>query len=193
LLSLFLALGALAQSGDATVEGRVLNKLTGAGIAKITVFLRSNTFPQAIYNADTDNPVSVFLGSQDVTGTEFILNAGSPPLRVVHRDGADTLRAFMEQPQQATLVILPRMPDSFHIVRAAVCGPDGKCEMKHVFPGDYYAFIFRGTRSSYDFFNGSADLTRPEFLQAVFSDATLVHLSERAVVEIKLPVVNWPE
>jgi hypothetical protein len=54
LLSLFLALEALAQTGGATVEGRVLNKLTGAGIAKITVFLRSNTFPQTIYNADTD-------------------------------------------------------------------------------------------------------------------------------------------
>ncbi len=85
------------------------------------------------------------------------------------------------------------MPDSFHIVRATGCSQDGRCEIKHIFPGDYYALIFRGTRSTNDFFNGSADLRRPEFLQAVISDATLVHLSERAVAEIKLPVVNWPE
>lgn len=131
-------------------------------------------------------PASVLLGNREVMDREFTLDADSPRLRIIYRQGAGTVRAAIEPGVQATLVLYPRVRSDGQIIRTSQCSPDGTCELPNVAPGDYNAVAFRSVPRSYI-------LAETALIDAVVPSGVPVHISEGLTITLPLPLVHWPQ
>lgn len=84
----------------------------------------------------------VFLGEYEVTGQAFTAAANGPPLRLVLKQSAGTVRGTVEKGDGATVVLFPQRVEGVALGQTAACGAGGSFEMTDVSPGDYYIAAF---------------------------------------------------
>jgi hypothetical protein len=85
---------------------------------------------------------AVLLGSMGITGQLVDLTAVSPPLHIVLKPNAGTVRGKVEQGAGATVALFTQTFVSGaggDFVRIAKCGPDGEFEFSGLPPGSYQA------------------------------------------------------
>jgi hypothetical protein len=141
-------------------------------------FLQASTPPGAYYVA------SVMAGTQDIAGQPVLLNAGSPPIRVILKSGA-AITGTVEKGESATVLLVPQTLAPGDDARMTSCGSGGKFEVAGLAPGDYYAVAVNNAdlRSLLSL----SDVAR---IRAILGDATSVRIEEGAVasVQLKAPI-----
>ena len=131
---------------------------------------------------------SVFLGDLDVLGRDVNLAAGSPPLRIVYKPGAGSMRGIVERCAGATVVVLERptqSPKAWSYIRTLNCGPNDTFEIGSIDPGDYYVWAFDRA--------DTRELIIPAFVSTILSTAQSVHVGQGATASVQLRVNLWPE
>jgi hypothetical protein len=126
----------------------------------------------------------VFLGGDDVLGQTINLDASSPPMRIVYKQGAGTVRASIEK-GAGTVVLLPGIGPTADGPR--ISSPlEGKVfDFTNLRPGEYYLLAF--DRIS------PARLADPLFVAGLIPLAKRVSIEEKGSVTVELPLNRWPE
>ncbi len=125
----------------------------------------------------------VFLGEYEVTGQAFTAAANGPPLRLVLKQSAGTVRGTVEKGDGATVVLFPQRVEGVALGQAATCGAGGSFEMTDVSPGDYYIAAF-----------DHVDGLEPSeaMLELARTRGTNVKVEERSAADVTLSVIASP-
>jgi hypothetical protein len=125
-------------------------------------------------------PIAVLLGNSDVTGHVVELSPVSPPLRVVLKPAAGTVRGTVEQGNRATVALIPQTfaGGGADLVRLATCGADGTFEIGNVPPGSYSALALDPT----------GRLPSRDILRMLLPSATSVRVEESATASVDLRI-----
>jgi hypothetical protein len=130
---------------------------------------------------------SVLFGEREVLGQPVTLLPGSPPLRIVYKPNAGTIRGTVDNCEKATVVLVPEqaLTDlSQDSGRVSACGSEGEFSISSVRPGDYYVWAL-----------DTADTKRftdPRVLQKAIPNAVRVTVDEAATASVKLIVTHVP-
>lgn len=137
--------------------------------------------------SSTSYLASVMLADRDVLGQEFMLGAGSPPLRVVFKSDGGSIRGVVEG--EGTAIALVPADESLldpMFVATTQAGEGGRFQIANLRPGEYHAYAFDRI--------GDADaLTDAVFLRSLSAWATTVTVAHSQSVTVNLKVVRWPE
>lgn len=125
----------------------------------------------------------VFLGEYEVTGQAFVAAANSPPLRIILKTSAGTVRGTVEKGDGATVVLIPQRIEGVALGQTAACSAGGSFEMTDVSPGDYYIAAF-------DHMDGLAP--SEAMLELVRTRGTNVKVEERSASDVTLSVIASP-
>jgi len=129
-------------------------------------------------------PAAVFLGDREVTGQEVMLNATSPPVRVVMKANPGTIRGTVDKGAGATVLLAPQSPTEPDALLAIQCGLDGAFQIPGLPPGDYSIVAFDRVGSE----QGSSVR-----VSTVLAAAARVRVDEGASATVQLQVNRWPE
>jgi len=127
----------------------------------------------------------VFLGGDDVLGQAMNLDASSPPIRIVYKQGAATVRAGIEKGSNGTVILLPGIGLGAEAPRISQL-LDGKTfDFTNLRPGEYYLLAFNRIDST--------RLGDPLFTASLIPLAKRVSIEEKGNVTLELPLNRWPE
>lgn len=127
----------------------------------------------------------VLLGGDDVLGKVMTLNASSPPLRIICKQGAGTIQANIEKHAPGTILLLPGLGPSVDPPRGAVPLNDKTSQFANLRPGEYYIAAFDRVDDT--------RLADPLFVASLISLAKRVSVEEKGNVTVELPLNRWPE
>lgn len=134
-------------------------------------------FPPGYY------PAAVIVEGQDVLGKPVDLSAATPPVRLVFKPNAGTVRGTVEKGEGATVLFWPQSAGSIDLIRAVQAGRGGSFEIGTVAPGDYY--LLAVDRQNVD--------SQPDAVIGSFvSSATPVHVDEAASPSVALALTHLP-
>jgi hypothetical protein len=135
-------------------------------------------FPSGYY------PAAVLVNGQDVLGRAADLNAATPPLRLVYKPNAATIRGIVEKGEGATVLLWQQSPALPDLVRAVQAGPNGTFEIGSVPPGDYD--VLAVDRQNLE--------KQPEpVLRGFPARATPVHVDESSSATVSLSLLHLSE
>jgi hypothetical protein len=129
-------------------------------------------------------PAAVFLGDREVTGQEVVLNAASPPVRVVMKANPGTIRGTVDNGAGSTVLLAPQTSVEPDALLAIQCGADGAFQIPGLPPGDYSIVAFDRVGRE----QGSSVQ-----LSTILAAAVRVRVDEGASATLQLPVNRWPE
>lgn len=135
-------------------------------------------FPAGYY------PAAVMLGTQDILGQPVDLVPGMPPVRVVYKPGAGTVRGTVADGSSALVLLWPQNASMLDLTRAVQAAATGAFEIPSLSPGDYHVLAV-----------DAKNLTAvPEtVLRSVAVNATGAHVEENSTVTVNLPLTHVPE
>jgi hypothetical protein len=125
----------------------------------------------------------IFLGETEVSGQTFPVSDDGPPLRLVLKDWAGTVRGTVGKGGGATVVLIPQRVEGVALGQTVTCGPSGSFELNQVSPGDYYIAAF----DHMDGLSPSAAI-----LSLVPSRGTSVKVEEHSAKDVSLSVIAAP-
>ena len=174
----------LLPLGIATLINPDTNEFVRGGISQSDGLMFENILPSR-YKILIKPGLSaqVFLGENEVTGQVFTVAANSPPLRIVLKVSAGTVRGTVEKGDGATVVLVPQKPEGVALGQTAACGAGGSFEMTDVSPGDYYIAAF-------DHIDGVAPSAA--MLEMARTRGTNVKVEERSAADVTLSVMASP-
>ena len=170
--------------GIATLIQPDTNEFVQVGIAESSGVMFENILPGR-YKILVKPGLSaqVFLGEYEVTGQAFMAAADGPPLRIVLKTSAGTVRGTVEKGDGATVVLVPQRVESVALGQTVACGAGGSFEMTDVSPGDYYVAAF-------DHLDGLAP--SEAMLDLARTRGTNVKVEERSAADVMLSVIASP-
>jgi hypothetical protein len=129
-------------------------------------------------------PSAVLLEGRDVLGQLVDLSPGIPPLRIVYKPQAGTIRGTVENGVGATVLLWPQSDSTLDLVRAVQAGPGGAFEFGTLAPDTYDVLAI-----------DRQDLERqPESVIRSFpSSATAVQVDASGSPSIALPLTHLGE
>ncbi len=130
---------------------------------------------------------SLLVGEQEVLGQPVDLFPGSPPLRILYKPNAGTVRGTVEHCEKATVVLVPEqaltdLTQDFG--RFSACGSGGEFSIASLRPDDYYVWAL-----------DTADpkaFTDPKLLQKLIPNAVRVTVQEAGTASVHLSVTHVP-
>ncbi len=125
----------------------------------------------------------IFLGENEALGQTFPVSADGPPLRLVLKTWAGTVRGTVEKGDGATVVLIPQRFEGVAFGQTVICGPSGSFELNQVSPGDYYIAAF----DHMDGLSPSAAI-----LSLVPTRGTSVKVEEHSAKDVNLSVIVAP-
>lgn len=129
---------------------------------------------------------SVTAGGQDITWRHVDVHAGFPPVSVIYKPNAGTVKGAVESADATDIVLIPQAAlDSVDVQygRVAAPGPSGSFQIDSVGPGSYYAFAIAHFEPE--------RLCNPAVAGQIAAAATLVRVTEGATISIKPPLVHF--
>ncbi|HWF06894.1 MAG TPA: carboxypeptidase regulatory-like domain-containing protein [Bryobacteraceae bacterium] len=129
---------------------------------------------------------SVTAGGQDITWKPVDVHAGFPPVSVIYKPNAGTVKGAVESADATDIVLIPQAAlDSVDVQygRIASPGPSGSFQIDSVGPGSYYAFAIAHFQPE--------RLDNPAVAGRIAAAASLVHVTEGATISIKPPLVRF--
>ena len=82
-------------------------------------------------------PAAILAGGQDILGQPFDLSPSTPPLRIVYKPNAGTIRGTVENGAGATVLLWPQSDSTLNLVRAVQAGAGGGFEFGSLAPDTY--------------------------------------------------------
>lgn len=128
---------------------------------------------------------AVLLDGRDVLGQSIDLNGPPPPIRVVYKGKAGTVRATLQGGGAATLLVIPADSRSGGVPTSVRCDTGALCELANLRPGEYNVAAF-------DHVDG-VKLSNPVYLPDIVARTTNVRVEEGATTAVELTVSHWPE
>jgi len=125
----------------------------------------------------------IFLGETEASGQTFPVSPDAPPMRLVLKTWAGTVRGTVEKGDGATVVLIPQRVEGVTLGQSIICGPGGSFELNEVSPGDYYIAAF----DQVDGLSPSAAM-----LSLVPSRGTSVKVEEHSSTDVTLSVIAAP-
>jgi hypothetical protein len=129
-------------------------------------------------------PAAVLLADRDVTGQEVVLNATSPPIRLVMKANPGTVRGLVENGAGSTVLISRQTSRDLDPLLSVPASPDGAFQIPGLPPGDYSIVAFDRVSTGQ---NSSARLS------TILAPASRVHVDEGATATVQLQVNRWPQ
>jgi hypothetical protein len=128
---------------------------------------------------------SLLVGEQEVLGQPVTLFPGSPPLRILYKPNAGTVRGTVDNCERATVVLVPEhaltdLTQDFG--RFSSCGSDGNFSIPSVRPGDYVIWALDTAEPK--------KFTDPEILRKLIPNAIRAKVDEAATVSVKLVLIH---
>jgi len=134
-------------------------------------------FPPGYY------PAAVIVEGQDVLGKPVDLSAATPPVRLVFKPNAGTVRGTVEKGEGATVLFWPQSAVTIDLMRGVQAGPGGSFEIGTVAPGDYY--LLAVDRQNVD--------SQPDaVIRSFAASATPVHVDEAGSPSVALSLTHLP-
>jgi hypothetical protein len=127
----------------------------------------------------------VYLGGQDVTGQAFELTATSPPLRIVYKHGASSIRGTITGGNRGTILAVPQKGSSDPTIVSVEAGAGTPFEMRGLTPGVYSVVAFDRV--------DSARLFEPAILEMLATLGSRVKAEENGNASVEVRVNHWPD
>jgi hypothetical protein len=128
-------------------------------------------------------PAALIVEGQDVLGKPVDLSAATPPVRLVFKPNAGTVRGTVEKGEGATVMLWLQSAVPIDLIRAVQAGRGGSFEISTVAPGDYY--LLAVDRQNVD--------SQPDaVIRSFVSSATPVHVDESASPSVALRLTHLP-
>jgi hypothetical protein len=128
---------------------------------------------------------ALLLGGHDVLGQPFTLGPSPPPMRIVYKNGAGTVRGSTEKGAAATVVLIPEASLTMEVMRSREMTAGTGFEFSNLRPGEYSVVAFDRV--------DPAKLARPEFVPSLAAVAKRIKVEESAQLSVELPVNHWPD
>ena len=126
---------------------------------------------------------AVIVEGQDVLGKPVDLSAATPPVRLVFKPNAGTVRGTVEKGEGATVLFWPQSAAPIDLIRAVQAGRGGSFEIGTVAPGDYYLLAVD---------RQNVDSQPDDVIRSFVSNATPVHVDEAASPSVALALTHLP-
>lgn len=128
-------------------------------------------------------PAGVLLEDRDISGQPVELSPATPPLRIVFRPNAGTVRGTVENGVGATVLLWSQSDTDLDLVRAVQAGAGGAFEFSSLTPGSYYVLaVDRGLERE------------PEtVIHSFLTNATPVQLEEGGSSSLALSLMHLPD
>jgi hypothetical protein len=124
----------------------------------------------------------IFLGENEA-GQTFPVSADGPPMHLVLKTWAGTVRGTVEKGDGATVVLIPQRIEGVALGQTVICGAGGSFELNEVSPGYYYIAAF----DHMDELSPSAAM-----LSLVPSRGSSVKVEEHSSIDVTLSVIPAP-
>ena len=130
---------------------------------------------------------SILVGDRDLLGKEAMLTEGMPPLRIVYKPDSAGVHGRVEDCGGAAILLLPEDESlwDYRFIHRAVCGPDGRFEVRGLRPGGWYALALERIDAT-----GLDDLATLRRLAVL---AARVQVEPGRFASLDLKVQLWPE
>lgn len=129
-------------------------------------------------------PAAVLVEGRDVLGQPVELSPGTPPLHIVYKPNAGTIRGTIENGEGATVLLWPQSDPTLTLVRAVQAGAGGAFEFGSLAPDTY--FVLAIDRQSVE--------REPESVIRGFpASATAVQVNTSGSPSIALPLTHLQE
>ncbi|MBZ5579372.1 MAG: carboxypeptidase-like regulatory domain-containing protein [Acidobacteriia bacterium] len=135
-------------------------------------------FPAGYYSA------AVLLGTQDILGQPVDLAPGMPPVRVVYRPGAGTVRGTVADEGSGLVLLWPQNAAMLDLTRVVQAGTTGAFEIGSVAPGDYHLLAVD---------RKNLDAVPETVLRGAAANATGVHVDANSTVTVNPPLTHVPQ